>query len=135
MGQKATRNISEFRSKKQSFLDECLSHLINDLKQEILFKSSLGSLTLNFDLNAHEDKFPELIVGTEDRPQSYKLKTNDRQYLHQKLVEHFQDKTEYPALKCHSTIRGLYQGKFSVRVEIQDPDDIEETKESDEETK
>lgn len=122
LGQQATQNISLYRKKKEEHLDQCLQLLIEDTKEEILYQSSLGSTEASLDMDNAIKKFPELVIGTEEKPKTYRLSTCDKKQLFYRLEEHYKDTSTYPHLKCRHLIRGYNNPKYCIRIQMNDPD-------------
>ena len=121
LGQQATQNIVLFRKKKEEYLNECLSTLIDGTRDEILYQSSVGSKEASLGIDEHEKKFSELYIGTEGRSKIYKLSAYDRRDLLNRLEEHYIDAIKYPHLKCNQFIRGYGNPKYCIRIQMIDP--------------
>lgn len=122
LGEQATKNVSLFRKKKEEYLNECLLLLIESTKEEILYQSSMGSTEASLDIDEVTKKFPELVIGTEERPKIYRVSAYDKKELFYRLEEYYKDATKYPHLKCRQLIRGYNKPKYCIRIQMSDPD-------------
>lgn len=123
LGQQATKNIAIFREKKKNYINECLDFLIRELKSEILYETSIGNNTIRFNIEKYEDKFPKLTLGTDLRPSYYNITAEDKVEILKELVEHFQDRERYPYLKSSKAIFQSFYQKYSLQINISEPED------------
>lgn len=125
LGQQAMQNIALFQERKQEYLENFLQSLIGSVKMEVLYQASIGSKEATVGVDEQEKEFPECKMGTEERPEIYKLTNANRKYLLDELESHFSNKEVYPHLDCHQFIRGYGSIKYCVNVQLVEQKDVE----------
>lgn len=118
LGQQAGQNIALYQERKQEYLDKILQSLITTVKSEVLYQAIIGCKEATVGVDHQEKQFPEHIIGTEERPKTYKLTDKNRKWLLDELELHFTNKDTYPDIECRQFIRGYGSPKFCIHVQI-----------------
>lgn len=128
LNEQILRNLEKFSGKKEKYLESCHQKLVESVKTEILYQSSIGVTQFKIEFSQLVKDLETLVLGPETRKHTYTLTLQDRKRLLEGTLDHFNQKDIYPNIECYSN-SGRYGTKgYSLQFKIVETPEETETK-------